>query len=82
MFIYLIEISFTLYSFMLLVRVFSSWFPKFSQSRFIRFIGFYTDPYLNLFRKIIPPLGMMDLSPMCAFISLRLVQWMLFSILL
>lgn len=78
--LYLLDVLFTVYTFMLLTRVFGSWFPKFSESRFMRFIAFYTDPYLNLFRKIIPPLGMMDLSPMIAFFSLQMIQWILFSI--
>ena len=63
---------------MLLVRVFGSWFPRFSQSRFMRFIAFYTDPYLNIFKKIIPRIGMIDISPMFAFMALQFVQWMIF----
>lgn len=63
---------------MLLARVFGSWFPKFSQTRLMSFIGFYTDPYLNIFKKIIPRLGMLDISPMFAFMALQLIQWMLF----
>ena len=65
---------------MLLIRVFGSWFPSFAQSRFMQFIAYYTDPYLNLFRKIIPPFGMMDISPMFAFISLQIIQWILTTI--
>lgn len=81
MILYLCDILFTTYTFMLLTRVVGSWFPRFAQSRFMRFIAFYTDPYLNIFRRIIPPLGMMDVSPMFAFIALQLMQWILFSIL-
>ncbi len=79
MFTHILEILFTIYSFMLMVRVFGSWFPKLAQSRFMRYIAFYTDPYLNVFRRIIPPLGMMDISPMFAFIALQMMQWILFS---
>lgn len=82
MFAYFLNILFTTYSFMLLTRVLGSWFPSFSRSRFMRFIGFYTDPYLNVFRKIIPPLGMIDISPMVAFFVLQLIQWALFSTLI
>jgi YggT family protein len=79
MFLYLLDILFTLYSFMLLIRVMGSWFPRLAQSRFMRFIAFYTDPYLNIFKRIIPPLGMIDLSPMVAFLALQLIQHLLFS---
>ena len=80
MFLYILNILFTTYSFLLLVRVFGSWFPRFAQSSAMRFVGFYTDPYLNVFRKIIPPLGMIDLSPMFALMGLQLIQWVVFSV--
>ena len=80
MFLYLLNIIFTIYTFMLLIRVFGSWFPSFAGTRFMQFIAYYTDPYLNIFRKIIPPLGMMDISPMIAFFSLQIIQWILFSV--
>ncbi len=79
MIIYLLEAVFTTYTFMLLVRVFGSWFPKLANSRFMRFVSYYTDPYLNLFRRVIPPLGMLDLSPMVAFFSLQIIHWALFA---
>lgn len=59
---------------MLFARILASWVPQLSQYRFIQFIGYYTDPYLNLFRRIIPPLGMFDLSPIVAFLSLSFAQ--------
>lgn len=74
---YIISAIFTTYTFLLLVRVIGSWFPKFSSSKWMRFVAFYTDPYLNLFRKFIPPLGMLDLSPMIAFFSLQIIQYFL-----
>lgn len=78
---YIFHVLFTVYTILLLIRVFGSWFPRFSQSRFMQFIAFYTDPYLNIFRRIIPPLGMIDISPMIAFISLQVIEKILFSIL-
>ena len=36
-----------------------------------------TDPYLNAFRGIIPPLGGLDLSALLAFIALNVLQWAL-----
>ena len=80
MLLYILNVLFTTYTLMLLVRVFGSWFPSFAQSRLMQFIAYYTDPYLNLFRKLIPPLGMMDISPMFAFISLQIIQWILLTI--
>lgn len=79
MFSYLLNIFFTVYIFMLLVRVLGSWIPPLAESSIMRFVAFYTDPYLNIFKRIIPPLGMIDLSPMVAFIALQLLQHFLLS---
>jgi YggT family protein len=36
-----------------------------------------TDPYLNAFRGLIPPLGGLDLSAILAFLALQLIQTLL-----
>ena len=79
LFVYILSTCFTIYTFMLLARIIGSWFPSFAQSKFMRFIGFYTDPYLNIFRRVIPPIGMIDISPMVAFFALQIIQWLLFK---
>ena len=47
-------------------------------SRFVdialRFLRDVCDPYLALFRRFIPPLGMLDLSPMAAIIVLYILR--------
>ncbi len=40
---------------MLFARILMSWFTELQEYRIMQFIAFYTDPYLNLFRRIIPP---------------------------
>lgn len=70
-----IDTIFLVYWLLLLVRIFGSWFPEFSRTRFMHFVAFYTDPYLNVFRRIIPPIGMLDISPIAAFIVLQFIQW-------
>lgn len=70
----IVDRLFLIYFIMLFIRILSSWVPEYADSRFVRFIAFYTDPYLNLFRRIIPPLGMIDLSPIVAFIALQLLE--------
>ncbi len=74
MLLYIVNLVFTTYTFLLLARIFGSWIPRFSESRFMVFLAFYTEPYLGLFRRIIPPLGMLDLSPMFALIGLQLLH--------
>jgi YggT family protein len=36
-----------------------------------------TDPYLNVFRGLIPPIGGLDLSAIVAFLALQLAQGLL-----
>jgi YggT family protein len=42
-------------------------------------LGRICDPYLNLFKKIIPPIGgMVDISPILAIIVLQLIMRVLY----
>ncbi len=75
--IFLIDKLFFVYTCMLFGRILGSWIPELQRTRFMQFIAFYTDPYLNLFRKFIPPLGMIDISPIVAFICLGFIQQMI-----
>lgn len=80
--IYFINILFQVYTLMLFARILGSWVPQLSEYRIMQFISYYTDPYLQLFRKIIPPLGMFDLSPIVAFICLSFIQNILINFLM
>lgn len=72
-----IHILFQIYTLMLFGRILGSWIPEFQDTKAMQFIAFYTDPYLNLFRGIIPPLGMIDISPIFAFLALQLLEWLI-----
>ena len=64
----------TIYTGLLFVRILLTWFPNISfYDQPFATLAQLTDPYLNLFRSIIPPLGGMDLSPMLAIILLQLL---------
>lgn len=69
-----ISLIFQIYLIMLFVRILISWFPEYMDKKWVQFIAFYTDPYLNIFRKIIPPIGMIDISPIFAFLALGLIE--------
>jgi uncharacterized protein YggT (Ycf19 family) len=60
-----------LYNFVLIVRVLLTWFPN-PPGFIIGPVSTLADPYLNLFRGIIPPIGgTIDLSPVLAFLSIN-----------
>jgi YggT family protein len=64
-----------IYSYLLLFRVLLTWFPTINwYNQPFSALSQVTDPYLNLFRSIIPPLGGMDFSPILAFLALNLLS--------
>ncbi|MCF4967202.1 YggT family protein [Nostoc sp. CMAA1605] len=64
----------TIYSYLLIIRVLLTWFPSINwYNQPFTALSQVTDPYLNLFRSIIPPLGGMDFSPILAFVVLNLL---------
>lgn len=72
---HLLHYLFLTYTLLLLVRVVGSWIPKLARHPVMRFVYFYTDPYLNLFRRVIPPIGgALDLSPMLGFFVLQILE--------
>lgn len=72
--IQIVDTLFLVYMLMLFARILGSWIPEIQDHQMMHFIAFYTDPYLQFFRKFIPPLGMLDLSPIVAFFSLHLIE--------
>jgi YggT family protein len=59
-----------LYQSALIVRVILTWFPQAPQA-VVNPLSTICDPYLNLFRGLIPPIGgTFDLSPILAFVVL------------
>ena len=79
----IIHYGFLTYTILLFVRILGSWIPNVQQYKWMRFVCYYTDPYLNIFRKIIPPIGgVLDLSPILAFLGLRLMEYVLLFLML
>lgn len=64
-----------IYQILLLVRILLTWLQGIEwATQIASFLSPVTDPYLNIFRSFIPPLGGIDLSPMLAFFALYIVQ--------
>ena len=72
-----VHFVFLAYTALLFVRIIGSWFPNFQQISLMKFVHFYTEPYLKLFRRVVPRVGMMDLSPLIAFVALRALERLL-----
>jgi uncharacterized protein YggT (Ycf19 family) len=72
----------TVYIILIFIRILMSWFPRIPYNRWLamalNFITEVTDPYLNLFRRVIPAVRLgpaaVDFSPMIAVIVLILLS--------
>lgn len=67
------------YVLVIFVYVLASWVPESRYQGWYRTLGTICEPYLGLFRKIIPPLGMVDISPMIAIFVLAIFSSILKS---
>ena len=78
--LYFISLFFNLYSFLILARVLLSWMRISPYHPVTLFIHEVTEPVLRPLRNIIPPLGMLDISPIAALILLRVLESIILSI--
>jgi YggT family protein len=70
------------YLVLIFIRILMSWIPRMPYNRylaaFLKFVTDVTDPYLNLFRRFLPPVrmgpGALDLSPIVATLVLIVVS--------
>lgn len=63
-----------LYSWALIIYILMSWFPNARETAIGKFLSRICEPYLEPFRKIVPSIGMIDISPIVAFIVLSLAK--------
>ena len=69
-----------IYVTLIIVKVLLTWFPTIDwYSQPFAALRQITDPYLNLFRSIIPPLGGIDISPILAILVLQLAGGLISS---
>ena len=63
-----------LFSYLLLIRVLLTWFPGVDWNNgVLSALASLTDPYLNIFRGVIPPIGGFDISSILAFLLLNVI---------
>lgn len=67
-----------IYLLLIFIRILLSWFQTADWANSaMSFLSPITDPYLNIFRNIIPPLGGMDFSPILAILALQFLSSLL-----
>ena len=70
---YLLYGLLALYSLLIFMRIVFAWGAS-SVNRVLRFLIKVTEPILAPFRRLIPPLGIFDISPIVVLLLLRLLQ--------
>ncbi|MDJ0556601.1 MAG: YggT family protein [Microcoleaceae cyanobacterium MO_207.B10] len=72
----------SIYLVLMFVRILLSWFPNVNwYDPPFSILSQLTDPYLNLFRSLIPPLGGIDFSPIIAIFVLQIAAGFLTQLL-
>jgi YggT family protein len=72
-----VDVFITVYILLILAYIITSWIRlPYSPwlNRIQRFLYDVCEPYLRIFRRVVPPIGPLDLSPMIAVIVLLLVR--------
>ena len=65
---------FEIYYWLILISIFGSWFPHFQSTKIGIWITKLVEPYLGFFRRFIPPLGPIDISPIIALFTFRYLK--------
>ncbi len=74
-----VEILFQILIFAILIRALISWFPIAPSHPLVRLLDDITEPILAPLRRVVPRLGMMDITPIVAMIALQILEQILVS---
>jgi len=75
-----IEQLFNLIQLFLIIRILLSWFPNINWwDQPFKLLNDITEPILAPFRRLIPPIGGLDLSPIVAFLAIGIIESIILS---
>ena len=77
----IIQLLFTILELAVLARVLFSWIQPDPYNPVVRTIVRLSDPILAPLRRIIPPLGMLDITPLVALIALSIIEQIVIGLL-
>jgi len=75
-----LDLFFNLWCLAILARVFFSWFGISPYHPVARFIFRVTEPILAPLRRVIPPIGMVDITPAVAIVALQIVKGVILKV--
>jgi YggT family protein len=78
-----VRVFIVVYSLLIFAYVITSWIRlPYSLNKFQRFLYDVCEPYLRVLRRVLPPLGPLDLSPIIAIGGLVLLEWLVNGVIL
>lgn len=79
-FFYFIDTLATALMIAILIRAILSWFPISRENPFAQVVFQVTEPVLAPLRRVVPSLGMIDITPLVALLLLQMIQVMIQSL--
>jgi len=81
-FIQLIDLLLSIYIWIIIARAIISWITPYPYHPLVRFLYKVTEPILAPIRKIIPPIGGIDISPVIVIFTIFIIQNLLHRLLI
>ena len=78
---YFVSILFTILYVAIIVRSLMSWFNPSPDNPLVRFVYEITEPVLAPLRRIVPRIGMIDITPIVAIVLLQVIENVLSQVL-
>ena len=76
-----VSVLFTILYVAIIARSLMSWFNPSAENPFVRLVYEITEPVLAPLRRIVPRIGMIDITPIVAIVLLQLIESLLSQVL-
>ena len=77
--LYFVSTLFFILQFAIIIRALMSWFNPSPENPIVRLVMEITEPVLAPLRRIVPRIGMIDITPIVAILLMNVIQSMLES---
>lgn len=77
----LVNLAFNAFELLILARVLLSWINADRYSPIVQFINRLSEPFLAPVRRVLPPMGMMDFSPIVVIIAALIIKQIILKLL-
>jgi YggT family protein len=75
--LYFISTLFFILQFAIIIRALMSWFNPSPENPIVRLVIEITEPVLSPLRRIVPKIGMIDITPIVAILLMNVIETML-----